>query len=119
MRLRLAALRGLSRPSLASQLGIGLSLAILPLGFVSVFQTHKVLEERQALSETALLEQTQQAVSESRDIIQAALSSAETLAITVPVFDLGEGTCDAVMTRVVEENPIYSFAGFVNADLEL
>jgi two-component sensor histidine kinase len=119
MKMRLAALRGLWTPNLALQLGIGLSLAILPLGFVSVYQTHKVLEERQALSGTALLEQTQQAVSESRDIIQSALSTAETLAITVPVFDLAEGTCDAVMARVVEENPIYSFAGFVDADLDL
>lgn len=119
MKMRLAALRGFWTPNLALQLGIGLSLAILPLGFVSVYQTHKVLEERQALSGTALLEQTQQAVSESRDIIQSALSTAETLAITVPVFDLAEGTCDAVMARVVEENPIYSFAGFVDSDLDL
>ena len=74
MRSRLAALSGLWTPNLALQLGIGLSLAILPLGFVSVYQTYKVLEERQALSETALLEQTQQAVSESRDIIQSAPS---------------------------------------------
>ncbi|MBD12886.1 histidine kinase dimerization/phosphoacceptor domain -containing protein [uncultured Roseovarius sp.] len=119
MRSRLAALSGLWTPNLALQLGIGLSLAILPLGFVSVYQTYKVLEERQALSETALLEQTQQAVSESRDIIQSALSTAETLAITVSVFDTEEETCDAVMARVVEESPIYSFAGFVDDTLSL
>lgn len=119
MRLRLAALRGLWTPNLALQLGLGLSFAILPLGLVSVYQTYKVLEERQALSGTALLERTQQAVAESRDIIQSAVSSAETLAITVTVFDFAEDTCDAVMARVVEENSIYSFAGFVDDGLNL
>ncbi|EAQ26231.1 sensor histidine kinase [Roseovarius sp. 217] len=119
MKLRLAALRGLWTPNLALQLGFGLSLAILPLGFVSVYQTYKVLEERQTLSETALLEQTQQAVAESRDMIQSAMSTAETLAITVPVFDTSETTCDAVMARVVEENPKFTFAGFVDEGLNL
>lgn len=111
---RLAALRGLWTPNLALQLGLGLSLAILPLGLVSVYQTYKVLEERQSLSETALLERTQQAVAESRDMIQSALSTAETLAITVSVFEASEDTCDAVMARVVEESPIYTFVGFVD-----
>lgn len=111
---RLAALRGLWTPNLALQLGLGLSLAILPLGLVSVYQTYKVLEERQSLSETALLERTQQAVAESRDMIQSALSTAETLAITVSVFEASVDTCDAVMARVVEESPIYTFAGFVD-----
>lgn len=119
MKWPLVGLRGVWTHNLALQLGIGLSLAILPLGLVSVYQTHKVLEERQTLSGTALLEQTQQAVAESRDVIQSAVSTAETLAITVPVFDLAEGTCDAVMARVVEENLIYSFAGFVDDDLNL
>ncbi|MFD1511475.1 sensor histidine kinase [Lacimonas salitolerans] len=119
MKSRLFVLRGLLKRNLALRLVLALSLAILPLGLVSVHQTYKVLEERQALSETALLEQTQQAVAESRDMIQSAVSTAETLAVSVSVFDTSEGTCDAVMARVVERNPIYTFAGFVNADLDL
>lgn len=119
MKLRPAALRGLWTPSLALQLGMGLSLAILPIGFVSVYQTYKLLEERQALSGTALLEQTQQAVAESREMIQSALSTAETLAITVSVLKTSEDTCDAVMARVVQESPIYTFAGFVDDRLNL
>lgn len=119
MKLRLAVLRRVLKPNLVLRLGLALSLAILPLGLVSVYQTYKVLEERQTLSETALLEQTQQAVSESRDMIQSAVSTAETLAITVSVFDSSEETCDAVMARVVEQNPIYNFAGFVDEDLNL
>ena len=67
--------RGL-KPGLAFRLAIVLSLAMLPLGLISVFQTLKVLEERRTLSETALLEQTQQAVSETREVIRSAVSSA-------------------------------------------
>lgn len=119
MKLRLAVLRGFLMPNLALRLALGLSIALLPLGLVSAYQTYKVLEERQALSETALLEQTQQAVAASRDVIQSAVSTAETLAISLSVLDTSDETCDAVMARVVERNMNYAFAGFVNADLDL
>lgn len=117
MRLRLAVLRGLIKPNLALRMAVALSLAILPLGLLSGYQTFKVLQERQVLSETALLEQTQQAVADSRDMIRSAVGTAETLAISV--LDMTEQTCDSVMSRVVESNEIYAFAGFVDAELEL
>ncbi|SEK87208.1 Two-component sensor histidine kinase, contains HisKA and HATPase domains [Roseovarius azorensis] len=116
---RFAVVRRILKPNLALRLGLALSIAILPLGLISVYQTYKVLEERQILSETALLEQTQQAVAESRDMIRSAVSTAETLAITVSAFDATEETCDAVMARVVEQSPNYTFAGFVDDQLIL
>ncbi len=107
------------KPGLAVQLVLVLSIAILPLGLISVYQTLKVLEERRALSETALLEQTQQAVAASREVIGSAVSSAEALAITVAAFRSDIRACEAVMGRIVEESPLYMFAGFVNRDLQL
>ena len=66
------------KPGLAVLLALVLSIAILPLGLISVYQTLKVLEERRSLSETALLEQTQQAASASREVIGSAVSAAPT-----------------------------------------
>jgi signal transduction histidine kinase len=71
------------KPRLATQLIVVLSIAILPLGLISVYQTNKVLQERQSLSESALLQRTQQAVGESREVIRSAISSAETLAVQI------------------------------------
>lgn len=107
------------RPKLALRLGLALSLAILPLGLISVFQTYNVFQERQVLSETALLAQTQQAFDGSRDLIQSTVSVAQTLATIVAGTALAADACDAVMGRVVEDNPSYIFAGFVDDQLDL
>ena len=102
------------KPGLAFRLAIVLSLAMLPLGLISVFQTMKVLEERRTLSETALLEQTQQAVSETREVIRSAVSTARTLAISVESVAATDQGCDLIMSRVVDKTELYSFAGFVD-----
>ena len=104
------------QPKLAARLVMVLSIAIMPLGLISVYQTHRVLKERQSLSETALLERTQQAVSDARELIQSAMSTAETLAYAVSVLPPAERTCDALMVRIVRETENFAFAGFHEAD---
>jgi len=104
------------RPGLAVMLVGVLSVAILPLGLISVYQTYKVLDDRRALSGLALLEKTQQAASGGREIIGAAISSAETLAALAPVARYSEGTCRGVMDRVVAGSDAYVFAGFADSD---
>lgn len=107
------------KPKLAIRLVLVLSIAILPLGLISVYQTLKVLEEHRSLSETALLEQTQRTISESREIVQSALSSAQAIAATVAVFNATDVNCDAVTGRVANETAHYMFVGFVDRDLKL
>ncbi len=119
MKDRSSALEGFFRPKLALRLGLALSLAILPLGLISVFQTYEVLEDRQELSETALLAQTQQAFSNSRDVIHATLSVGRTLADILNAAEVPVGTCNNVMRRLVEQESAYIFAGFVDPDLNL
>ncbi len=101
------------KPGLAARLVIVLSIAMLPLGLISVYQTYKVLEERRFLSKTALLEQTQQAVSDSREVIRSALSTAESLAVIVKAFPPDGGACSAVMDEIVLDSPEFVFAGYV------
>lgn len=97
---------------LAPRLMFVLSMAILPLGLVSVYQTNKVLEERQSQSETALLGQTQAAVAESREVIRSATASAETLAMQMPKLRSETETCNAIMTKIVEKSGYFAFAGY-------
>lgn len=109
----------LRRPGLALQLAFVLSLAILPLGLISVYQTQKVIEERQSLSGSALLDKTQQAVSVARNVINTATSSAETLSVAIPAVRDTPATCDTVLSRVVTQNRDFVFAGYVDSDLNL
>jgi two-component sensor histidine kinase len=116
---RTGVLQGFFRPKLALRLGLALSLAILPLGLISVFQTYEVLEERQVLSETALLAQTQQAFANSRDVIHSTISIAQALTTVITDEFVTESTCSAMMTRVVAKDSAYMFAGFVDDQLNL
>jgi hypothetical protein len=100
------------KPRLATQLILVLSLAILPLGLISLYQTTNVLQERQSLSEAALLQRTQQAVDESREVIRSAISSAETLAVQISALQSSGDTCGAVMSEVVERSDNFAFAGY-------
>lgn len=112
-------LDGFFRPKLALRLGLALSLAILPLGLISVFQTYEVLKEREVLSGTALLAQTQQAFSDSRDVIHATLSVGRTLADVLNATDGSFENCDVVMRELVEQENAYIFAGLVGPDLNM
>lgn len=116
---RSSALERFFRPKLALRLGLALSLAILPLGLISVFQTYEVLQERRVLSETALLAQTQEALSESRDLIQATLSVGRTLSDILTATAAPFDNCEGILRGVVDREPAYVFAGFVDPDLNV
>lgn len=103
----------MTRPGIALRLAFILSLAILPLGLISVLQTSRVMEERQSLSAAALLEETQQAVSVALDMIRAAENTAETLSLSLPDLRDTPETCNAVLSRIVENTPHFAFAGYV------
>lgn len=104
------------RPGLAVMLVAVLSVAILPLGLISVYQTKKVLDERRNLSGIALLEQTQRAASDGREIVSSAVSAVETLAAMVPAIRGSDETCNAVMEKMVADSSFYAFAGYVDVD---
>ncbi|WP_111735339.1 sensor histidine kinase [Roseovarius amoyensis] len=108
-----------SKPGLALRLVFVLTIAILPLGLISVYQTHKVLQERQSLSEVALLQRTQTAVQKSREVIRSIIATAETLAIQISAIEYDETTCDAIMQQVVERSGLFVFAGYRDNELGL
>ncbi|WP_306151776.1 sensor histidine kinase [Roseovarius sp. MMSF_3281] len=87
-------------------------MAILPLGLISVYQTNKVLEDRKEQSKAALLERTQEAASESRELIRAAVGAAETLAVQMPTLLSQAETCATIMSKLVERSESFAFAGY-------
>lgn len=107
------------RPRLATRLIVVLSLAILPLGLISVYQTNEVLQERQSLSKSALLQRTQDAVTVGRRLIRSTAVVGETLADQIPVLTSVPGLCNEAMARVVEGKAGVAFAGYRDRQLGL
>ncbi|MEX5728222.1 two-component sensor histidine kinase [Rhodovulum iodosum] len=100
--------------SLAVWLIGALTVAMLPLGLISVYQTSKVLHESQRLSGVALMDRTQRAAARTQALIQSAFGAAKTVAAANVLFDGGGLSCDAVLARLVDESEAYIFAGFID-----
>ena len=88
-----------------------MTLALLPLGLISIWQTSAVIREAETLSRASLLARTTEAAREERRLVQQGLGAAEGLASAVGT--LSQEECTALMRRFVEENDEYVFAGFI------
>jgi len=98
--------------SLIARVIIYLSLALLPIGLIAVMQTRELALEIDRSNKLALSSLTERSAAVEQRIVARALGVAEVLGQAV-ISD-GDGTpeCNARFKRVVEENPLYSFAGF-------
>ncbi|EBA08423.1 sensor histidine kinase [Sagittula stellata] len=99
--------------SLGARIAFLMSLAMLPLGLISVYQTHVVVEEAQALTRAALLSETVAAATGERELIQQALGAAQGLASAVPLVDAGE--CQQILSDFIESQQLYIFASYIQA----
>ncbi len=113
LRERLAFTRGLG-----FRLATLLSLAILPIGLISLVQTLGLSREASRTAEQALLGRTATAAAGERAILQSAFGTADALGPAVLETQSAGSTrnCMDMMTSFVTRSAIYSFAGFV--DLE-
>ncbi|MGV6849148.1 MAG: sensor histidine kinase [Marinibacterium sp.] len=110
---------GVARPAapvrrMTPQLVVLLTLALLPLGLISVSQSRAVLDEADALSRAALLSETKAAATAERELIYEALGAAQGLS----VFRLEDSweDCRAILSEFVTQHPRFGFAGFATPD---
>ncbi len=90
-----------------------LSLALLPLGVISLYQTQAVLDEARSLNRASLKGRTVEAALAERELIQEALGAAQGLGATV--LAAPAGTCTEVMAQFIRNHPQFIFAGFVRS----
>ncbi|TCP43059.1 sensor histidine kinase [Rhodovulum marinum] len=93
-----------------------LTIAMLPLGLISVYQTSQVLNESRRLSGVALMDRTQRAAARTQALIQSAFGAARAVAAANVLLEQGTLTCDAVLGRLVDETDDFMFAGFIARD---
>ncbi|MEM6325101.1 MAG: sensor histidine kinase [Pseudomonadota bacterium] len=102
--------------SVRVQLLAMLSVAILPLGIIAVFQTRAVVSDALELERQDILSRTVQAAAEQRAILQSAFGAAAALGTAAVALTDDDATCDAVMADFVQRKPDFAFAGFIGAD---
>jgi two-component sensor histidine kinase len=103
------------RRGLAVRIVLLLSLALLPLGAISVWQTAENARQSERASELALLLLTERAANDLQAVIQRAYGVTRALGQTVAATE-GTPACDAAMSRFVSQFPVYSLAAFVTVD---
>lgn len=90
------------------------TLATLPLGLISVYQTRAVIEEARAVSNASLLAQTVAAAASERQLIEMGLGAAKGLASALPAMSAAQ--CEEVLRGFVAASTEVVFAGYLNAD---
>lgn len=102
--------------SLSVRLLILLTVALLPLGLVAVYQTLSVIRKAEVLAQRDILASTSEAASAQIGLIRQAHGAA--YAIGALAIELGPGSpeCQAVVARFIEDDPRFVFAGFIRTD---
>ena len=96
-----------------------LSIILLPLGLISMYQTQRVAAQGEDQTEMALLLVTERAVNTMQGVIQRAVGAARGLGGTVSELRGDPGACSAVLSEFLRRSPSYSFVGFIPADGQL
>ncbi|SNR33254.1 sensor histidine kinase [Paracoccus sediminis] len=98
---------------LGFRLGALLSVAILPLGLISLIQNFNLVSEAERGFEIALLGRTASAAAGERALLQSALGSADALGPAVLESLDRPQVCSDLMRNFIEPSATYVFAGFV------
>jgi two-component sensor histidine kinase len=101
---------------LGFRLGGLLSVAILPIGLISVIQTLHLSREYERSSEIALLGRTATAAAGERALLQSALGTADALGPAVLETMDRPHACSDIMRGFVQRTVNFAYAGFTRLD---
>lgn len=101
---------------LGFRLGGLLSLAILPIGLISVIQTLHLSREYERSSEIGLLGRTATAAAGERALLQSALGTADALGPAVLETMDRPAACSDIMRGLVQRTVNFTYAGFTRLD---
>ncbi|SMX42947.1 sensor histidine kinase [Actibacterium lipolyticum] len=93
-----------------------LTLALFPIGLIAVSLTHQFSEAADRRAETALLALTAQAAASEEALIRSGFSTSKALASAMPSIRDDTPVCNDVFLSFVDNNPEFSFAGYIGPD---
>ncbi len=101
--------------SLALRVIAFLSLALMPIGLIAIYQTREFQNEAIQRAELSLLALTERAASLEQQTIERAFGAAEAMGVVIDLFDDPAG-CSEYLERFLGESDIYTFIGHVPLD---
>lgn len=104
------------RKGLSFRLAGLLSVAILPIGLISVIQTLHLSRESERSAEIALLGRTATAAAGERALLQSALGTADALGPAVLETMDRPQACSDIMRALVQRTVNFAYAGFTRLD---
>ena len=109
-------MRGRWYNSLRVQILLLMTLALLPLGSVAIFQTNRVAADAQDSARLAMLSTTERAAKVEQLVIERAVGAAGLLGSVVRDFADDPARCQRYLSDFIERNPDYSFVGVLPPD---
>lgn len=99
---------------LSARLALIMTLALLPLGLISLYQTSQVIEDAEAVARSSLMSETVAVSHVGRELIREALGAAQGLGAAA--LDMSADKCSRSMASFVSNHDFFSFAGFITPD---
>lgn len=99
--------------SLTARLIVLLTIALLPLGLIAVFQTYRVVSDAEQLSEREMLARTAEVARGKVRLIVEAQGAANALGAAVSEMDPNSTQCSNMMRGFTEGERGFVFAGFI------
>jgi two-component sensor histidine kinase len=97
---------------LAPRVAAFLTIALLPLGLIALWQTREVQNESERRAELSLLALTEQGAAGVQSAVERALGAAEALGVVADLLD-DPATCSTTLSRFVESRDLYAYVGFL------
>ena len=110
--MRLAGITG----RLGFRLGALLSIAILPIGMISIIQTLHLSREAERSTQIALQGRTAEAAAGERALLQSAIGTADALGASILTLINDPVQCSEAMRQYVQRSAIYLYAGFTSVE---
>lgn len=107
-------LKRLNLSTLGPQTAILLSMALLPIGFLAVYQTHNATQQTARLVESTYVALTVDAAASQRELIERSFGVAEAIGATLPAMVTDGDRCAASLSKVVDQTGYVSNITFVD-----
>ena len=99
---------------LAPRVAAFLTIALLPLGLIALWQTREFQNESERRAELSLLALTEQGAAGVQTAIERALGAGEALGVVADLLD-DPATCSDLLSRFVQSRDLYGYVGLLPA----
>ncbi len=93
-----------------------MTLALFPLGMISLYQTRSVVERADDLARSALIAETERAVDAERRILLQAVGAGAGLGAAIGPLSEDPARCSEILSDFIVQNPHVAFVGYLPLD---